>query len=67
VKRFRTFDTTNEADMVYYETNVLNNELCTVLDKEIFVKKEKFFNEEGIPTHSSDTPLLMVHWEEKVI
>lgn len=53
--------------MVYYETNVLNNELCTVLDKEIFVKKEKFFNEEGIPTHSSDTPLLMVHWEEKVI
>lgn len=66
MKHVKAFDTLSDTDMTEYEV-ILNNPLCTILEKEHITKKEKFFSEEGVPVQSNEIPYILVHWEEKDI
>ena len=64
MRRFKVFNLTESTDVAEYES-LVNDELCTILEKELYSKNEKFFDDNGRPTHSTDVPLLMVHWEKR--
>lgn len=64
MRKVKAFEILNRTDMEEYEA-ILNSPMCTVLEKEILVKKEKFYSDEGIMTHATELPHYVIHWEEK--
>jgi len=64
MRRFKVFNLLESRDIAEYET-LVNDDLCTILEKELYSKNDKFFDENGRPTHSTDVPMMLVHWEKR--
>jgi len=62
-KRFRTDDTNEMKD---YE-NLLNNPLCSIIEKTLEKEKEQEYNDRGNLIRQQDVLYYLVHWEERLV
>ena len=65
-RRFKQFQLDNSDDMAEYE-KILNDPLCTVMEKENFKVTEKTFSDRGVLTNITERVYYLVHWEERIL
>lgn len=62
----RAFDTSSPSDLAAYD-RVLNNPLCSIVEKHIEKLSERAVGGEDGPTIINDRILMIVSWKEKVL
>ena len=65
-RRFKKFQTDDENQMKEYE-EVLNNPLCTIVEKITEKEKDQEYNDRGNLIRQREILYFLVHWEERLI
>jgi hypothetical protein len=65
-KRFKKFRTDDINEMNEYEC-LLNNPLCSIIEKATEKEKEQEYNDRGNLVRQQDILYYLVHWEERLV
>jgi len=65
-RRFKKFDTDISTDMKQYN-DILNDPLCTIVDKVVEKEKVQEYNDRGNLIRQKDIIYFLIHWEEKIL